>query len=196
MRTWLVVLAACGGGGGVRFRSFTPPPPLAAPGPATPASNACIAPDAKLFDFEDARENAALDAELRRHGGMLLAPTLLPKHEDRTQEHAVGSIFRGVNGERWLVVAESNGCHAPIPLVAIDASREVFIAERGPRAAETRKIQFCQALCGGCGVNVPPEPIVVEVPQGAHLGKQRGVFYPIDVHVELAEPPHRCEPVP
>ncbi len=188
MRSSLVLLAACAG-----FRAYTPPAPLVSPGPAAEQGAACVAPDQKLVDFEEARQRAALDADLRAHGSMLLPAKLI---EDDPTAHPLGTVFRGPAGERWLVVDEIDTCFPVVPPVGIDAAHEVFVIRPVPRPQTKRVVQLCQPICGGCGMPRPRAPVVVEIPEGSHLVPERDLTYPIAVQVDLKADTGHCEPPP
>ncbi|MGE5182287.1 MAG: hypothetical protein ACM31C_09500 [Acidobacteriota bacterium] len=173
------------------FRAYTAPAPLLSPGPAAQPGSGCRASEPQLVAHETAREHAALDAELRAHGSMLVQARML----ETTERHPRGSIFRGRDGERWLVVSETHTCTPFIPLVAIDAQLDVFTVNAVAKPATKRTITLCQPICGGCGTPTPLAPVVVEVPAGAHLVAGRNVEYPIDIEVSFTAS-HECEPVP
>lgn len=185
---WLV-LAACshpsapGSPPEDRFRPYRAPTALASPGPATVASAQCRADAEAVVDFERARESAALDAELRKSGGMLLVA-----HEDRRIDRAnykPGGIVRGPAGERWLVVGETGACGEIHETVAINAKLEVFIAYPQAKPVQRRVVNLCQPDCrAGCGIEQERHAVVVEVPDGGHLGAPRDVPYPLDVQID------------
>ncbi len=185
MRWPVVLLAACAG-----FRAYTPPAPLVSPGAATPESEACRPPDPRLVDYETAREHAALDASLRAHGSMLI-PARVFEQGDAPE---LGGVFRGPAGERLLVIGDTESCDPQIPLVGIDKSRAVFVVRPVPRPQTKRTVQLCEPICGGCGMH-RPVPVVVEIPEGGHLGLERDLTFPLDVQVELTWQ-GTCEPRP
>ncbi|MGE5182286.1 MAG: hypothetical protein ACM31C_09495 [Acidobacteriota bacterium] len=185
----MLLIAAC-----ADFRAYTPPAPLVSPGPATAQGEQCLPPDEKLVDFEEAREHAALDAELRAHGSMLIPARVFDERDDR-DEHPLGTVFRGPAGERLLVVGDTEGCDPHIPLIGIDASRAVFVVRPVPRPKTKRTIQLCQPICGGCGAHMPVA-VVAEIPEGGHFVPERDVTFPIDVQVELVAGQGHCEPPP
>lgn len=185
-RAFVVLLAGCAG-----FRAYTPPAPLVSPGPATDQGGACLPPDEKLVAREDAREQAALDAEMRAHGSMLIPAKV---YEGR-YDHEEGTVFRGPAHERFLVVGETESCDPVLPLIGIDASRAVFVVRPVPRPKTKRTITLCTPLCGGCGMH-DPVAVVVEVPDGAHFVSERDLTFPIDVQVEFAAASGQCEPRP
>ncbi len=169
------------------FRAYTPPVALTLDPPDKPAT-ACLAnPEQR----ETAREVAALDLELRKHGGMVLHPSV-----EGRGAGVLGAIARGPMGQRLMVVGALE-CGRPMPLVAIDAKGEVFEPEIAIKARATRSALSCTLPCGGCGVHMPPYAVVVEVPDGAHLGPPRTVDVPLDVKLTFTYPKTaRCLPRP
>lgn len=178
------------------YRAFVAPPALVSPGPATVPAKKCNNNASGVTDHEHARERAALDAELRKTGAMLLET-----HIDRRTRKAagIGSFRAGPAGERWLVVGRTNACAESFQTVAIDASGEVFGVTPQATPSKTTNVTVCLPDCrGGCGEESDREAVLVEVPAGAHLGGARTVSFPIDVQVttQLARGVEECEPKP
>lgn len=161
--------------------------PFASPGPPTPAGRKCRDMGGADILHEHARETAALDAELRKQGSMLLPTTLLPYQAPGVPANAAnGSVFRGSDGERWMVVARLSSCNAPSPAVALDPSGEVYLAYPEFKPRTTRKVSLCDPACDGCGAEPPPSAWVVEVPEGARFAGRKAVSVPLDVRVRFA----------
>lgn len=164
------------------YRPFVPPEPRVLEAP-TRASDLPRDPELRCRDLpyeavqhERERELAALDAALRRRGAMLLQPIARRVNGRR------GMVIRGPAGERFMIVAHRNTC-GPLSPVAIDDRGEVFVVHPTPRARQTRRIRVCRACEGGCGRAPESDLVLVEVPDGAHLGDPRMVEFPMDVEV-------------
>lgn len=162
------------------FRAFSPPLPIRSPGPPTDRPSTCLPPD-PVARYELSRERAALDAALRANGGFLLPVETLWD----CAACSSGAELRGPGGERLLYV-ERAGEGADLPLVGMDADREVFVVHPVPKPARTRSIRLCTPMCRGSGVPTLPMWLVVEVPEGARLGAPREVAVPLDVQVVFA----------
>jgi hypothetical protein len=175
----------------VGFRDYVVPPVLILE-PATPASKACV--DAAAL--EGRRAVAALDAELRKTGGAVL-PTRFDGRQLRDADPTpAGTITRGFSGERLMVVG-SVGCGQPSPTIAIDGKGVVFVPQITLSGKSRRAVHACNPECGGCGVNMPPNILVAEVPANATFDpRPRTVKVPIDIEVQVIAPTKRCMPRP
>ncbi len=159
---------------------FTPPDPLPAPGPPTPASATCRNTPERDQAYEDERRAAAVDAALRAQAFVPLSVT----REVELASSAAGNRPALYRGSHWLVVAPPS-C-AALPTVAMTSSHEVFVATPVLVATRLRVVRECVNACGnpGCGTR-PRAPVVALVPADAVLGAPRDVRVPIDTEVEL-----------
>jgi hypothetical protein len=175
-----LIAIACGCG--PSYRTFVAPPASVSPGPASTATDRCSDRTAEIADYEAARERAALDAELRKTGGMLLAV-----HAERsTIEVKVGAVIRGPANERWLVVGETSDCGEVYQTVAMTAAHEVFVVDAHPQPQRQVRVAVCSPDCrGGCGNQQESRAVVAEVPDDARLGRERDLTFAIDVHVDV-----------
>jgi hypothetical protein len=163
-----------------------------AAGPATPAGAQCLPPANDPEAYERGRMTAALDLELRREGGVLLA-----EGEGAGKTQALGTITRAGAKRTMTVGSRSCGEYA-MPSFGLDAKGAVFEVMPRYHAAEHRKVAVCELSCHyGCGANLPPTEVVVDVPVHAHWVGVRTIDVPIDVEVEETFPPTaECGPGP
>ncbi len=184
------------------FRPFVAPSPVVSPGKPTPRGKACRRTGEADLARERAREIAALDAALRKSGGMVLPTVQIPMEGDADGVRQLGDSIRGPSGERLLIVAMVGICHpSDVPTIAINRGAEVFVVVPQLRPTTLRTVSLCEPICGGCGRAPSTTTIAVEVPEGAHFVGTRDVTVPIAVQVDLVSRdakglPKACAPVP
>ncbi|MEZ4237590.1 MAG: hypothetical protein R3F59_15870, partial [Myxococcota bacterium] len=147
---WFSVLAVAARAEGPAFRPYEPPPPLASPGRATPASAECV-DWSRIAPYELARQLAALDAWLRASGGLVLRPEVLQVCPDC----GIGDTVAGPAGQRWLVV--TGGDCVSDAIVAMNAQHEVFQVVLDPKPRWHHSLRECTPTWTGCGGG--PHPI-------------------------------------
>ncbi len=162
------------------FRAFPSPPTLAMPSPTQvddlPGDNNCRRVSGAVYDYEHTRHIAALDAEMRRLGGLVLP--LRPQKGLKITSYKVGHEFRGPKGERLMIVGHYNECSTPRPFV-LSADYEIFAVSTTLVGTKKRVVTACSADCRGCGVNAPDLPAIAEVPPGSRVVQSRRVKVPI-----------------
>ncbi len=162
------------------FRAFPSPPKLAMPSPTQvddlPEDNNCRRVSGAVYDHEQTRHIAALDAEMRRLGGLVLP--LRTQKGLKLTSYKVGHEFRGPKGERLMIVGSYNECSTPRPFV-LSADYEIFAVSTTLVGKRKRVVEACSADCRGCGVNAPDLPAIAEVPPGSRVVQSRSVKVPI-----------------
>ena len=172
------------------FRAFTPPEPLRPAGASLPSATRGVCHDLTKTERDDLErdELAALDAFLRQSGGMLL-----PVKELDRSTPTFETTLRGPHGERWMTIPTTAGCGDDLPVIAMDASHEVYIVTPLPTSSKKVRVEACSPICSnGCGMPRAAPTAVVEIPEGAHLGGNRMVTFPMKEMVEVVPGKKPC----
>mgnify|MGYP003631204638 CR=1 FL=1 len=166
------------------FRDFRKPPKLIISPPtktsALTKGKSCRHVSSAVYEHERRRLVAALDAKMRRAGGLVLP--LRSYMNFNLSSHQMGHTFRGPQGEHLMILGTHDQCGSP-PTYVLTANKEVFLAYPTAAGKKKNRVMACAGGCGGCGMQMPDIPVIAEVPKGSRLGPMQQIKVPIDTEV-------------
>lgn len=148
-----------------------------------PKSDTCTRdPPTLLIAHEAKRHIAALDAEVRRTGGLVLPLRSYAGISFTGPRRQVGQEFRGPKGERLMIVGTYDECSVP-PSFVLTEDYEIFEALPTIVGKKKHVATFCSEACGGCGTQPADQPAIAEVPEGSRVVERRPIDVPIATEI-------------